>query len=100
MQYLSDAKPGDKVFGLVQGHLTIKSIVPKEYRIDGAAAITCTNSKGKEFHYTMDGLPAWALNYCNCQTLYKLEDIDLSDLDMSTNTKLLSKKKVLKLLEN
>lgn len=98
MHYLSNAKPGDKVFGLVQGHLTIKSIVPEKYRIPGAAAITCENSKGKQFHYSMEGQPMWAFNYCDCRTLYRLEDVDLSDLDMATSPKLLSEKRIKKLL--
>ncbi len=99
MDYFQDAKVGDKVFGLVQGHMEISNILPLKYRVDGFAAITCQNSEGEEYYYTMNGLPAWALNVCNCRTLYYTNDISFKDLDIRQNKRVLSEKKVLKGLE-
>lgn len=99
MNYFQNAKVGDKVFGLVQGHMKISNILPLKYRVDGFAAITCQNNEGEEFYYTMNGLPAWALNICNCRTLYYTHDISFEELDTRQNKKILSEKKVLKGIE-
>ena len=98
MGYFDNAEVGEKVFGLVQGNLTIVDVVPKDKRIEGFAAITCENKEGKQFHYTINGLPGWALGYCNCQTLYYPKDLDMTELDTTATCRVLSEKKIRKLL--
>ena len=52
----------------------------------------------KKFHYTIDGLPGWALGHCNCQTLFYESDVDLDTKTSSACSIPLSKRKIEKLL--
>jgi hypothetical protein len=52
---------------------------------------------GYEVPYTEDGIPGWG-NFKK-QTLYYKSDIDLTDVDFSSVTKVLSPKKIIKLRE-
>ncbi|MCK9162008.1 MAG: hypothetical protein RBQ81_07290 [Arcobacteraceae bacterium] len=90
MAYFDNAKVGDKVYGLVFGAGEIAQIFE-----DSHYKLMISFKNGYEVPYTEDGIPGWG-NFKK-QTLYFKEDIDLSDVDFSPVSKVLSIKKIIKL---
>lgn len=90
MAYFDNAKVGDKVFGLVFGAGEIAQIFDNSHY-----KMMVDFKNGYEVPYTDDGIPGWG-NF-NKQTLYYKHDIDLTDVDFSPISKVLSIKKIIKL---
>ncbi|NLO17529.1 MAG: hypothetical protein GX118_04995 [Arcobacter butzleri] len=90
MAYFDNAKVGDKVYGLVFGAGEIAQIFE-----DSHYKLMISFKNGYEVPYTEDGIPGWG-NFKK-QTLYFKEDIDLSEVDFSPVSKVLSIKKIIKL---
>ncbi|HIP11188.1 MAG TPA: hypothetical protein EYG73_00580 [Arcobacter sp.] len=93
MSYFKKVKKGDQVFGLIFGLGTVKNISENGYyhfntEFDG----------DYEVAYTDDGIPNWGK--FKEQTLFFKDDIDLTDYDFSASNKLLTSKKIIKLLAN
>jgi hypothetical protein len=92
MGYFKDVKEGDKVYGLVFGAGVVKNVFD-----DGFYKIMVSFKNGHEVPYDVDGVPGWG-NFKK-QTLFFKNDIDLTDLDFSPVSKVLSAKKIIKLRE-
>ena len=92
MAYFDNAKVGDKVYGLVFGAGEIEQIFENSHY-----KVMVSFKNGYEVPYTEDGIPGWG-NFKK-QTLYYKNDIDLTDVDFSPVSKVLSVKKIIKLKE-
>ncbi|DAB27496.1 MAG: hypothetical protein A2513_09300 [Sulfurimonas sp. RIFOXYD12_FULL_33_39] len=92
MAYFDNAKVNDKVYGLVFGAGKIAKIFDESHY-----KIMVDFKNGYEVPYTEDGIPGWG-NF-NKQTLFYKNDVDLTDVDFSPVTKVLSVKKIIKLRE-
>lgn len=92
MAYFSDAKIGDKVYGLIFGKGKIVDIFPDSYY-----SIMVEFKNGYEVPYTDDGIPGWG-NFKK-QTLFFREDVDLCNEDFSPVDKPMAYKKIIKLRE-
>ncbi|WP_456431608.1 hypothetical protein [Nitratifractor sp.] len=92
MAYFSNAKPGEKVYGLVFGKGKIKEVYP-----DSHYSLIVEFDNGYEVPYTDEGIPGWG-NF-NKQTLFYRIDIDLSKEDFSPIDKILSPRKIIRLRE-
>jgi hypothetical protein len=92
MAYFSDAKKGEKVYGLIFGKGKIVDIFPDSYY-----SLMVEFKNGYEVPYTEDGIPGWG-NFKK-QTLFYRNDVDLSNEDFSPVEKVLSPKKIIKLRE-
>jgi hypothetical protein len=92
MAYFDDVKVKDKVYGLVFGKGKVTQVFD-----DSHYKMMVKFKNGYEVPYTEDGVPGWG-NFKK-QTLYYKEDIDLTDVDFSPVTKVLSPKKIIKLRE-
>ncbi|OHE15692.1 MAG: hypothetical protein A2540_02400 [Sulfurimonas sp. RIFOXYD2_FULL_37_8] len=90
MAYFDNAKVDDEVYGLVFGPGKIIQIFDNSHY-----KIMVDFKNGYEVPYTEDGVPGWG-NF-NKQTLFYKNDIDLTDVDFSPITKILSIKKIIKL---
>jgi len=90
MAYFSDAKKGDKVYGLIFGKGKIVDIYP-----DSFYSLMVEFNNGYEVPYTEEGIPGWG-NF-NKQTMFYGHDIDLSNEDFSPVDKVMSYKKIIKL---
>ncbi|PLY16482.1 hypothetical protein CVO_06485 [Sulfurimonas sp. CVO] len=92
MAYFDNAKVNDEVYGLIFGPGKIIQLFDNShYRV----MIEFKN--GYEVPYTEDGIPGWG-NF-DKQTLFFKDDIDLTDVDFSPVSKVLSIKKIIKLKE-
>jgi len=92
MAYFSDAKIGDKVYGLIFGKGKIVDIF-----LDSYYSIMVEFKNGYEVPYTDDGIPGWG-NFKK-QTLFFREDVDLCNEDFSPVDKPMAYKKIIKLRE-
>lgn len=92
MAYFSDAKVGDKVYGLIFGKGKIVDIFSDSYY-----SIMVEFKNGHEVPYTDDGIPGWG-NFKK-QTLFFRDDVDLCNEDFSPVDKPMSHKKIIKLRE-
>lgn len=92
MAYFDNAKVGDSVYGLVFGAGEITQIFENSHY-----KIMVSFKNGYEVPYTEDGIPGWG-NFKK-QTLYYKDDIDLTEVDFSPVSKVLSVKKIIKLKE-
>ncbi len=90
--YFSEAKVGDEVYGLIFGRGKIARVLPESHY-----TIIVAFDNGYEVPYTEDGVPGWGR--FKRQTLFYKDDVDLTDVDFSPNTKVLSPKKIIKLRE-
>ena len=90
MAYFSDAKKGQKVYGLVFGKGKIKEVYPDDHY-----SIMVEFNNGCEVPYTDEGIPSWGS--FDKQTLFLRNDVDLSEEDFSPVEKILSPKKIIKL---
>ncbi|MBW6489272.1 hypothetical protein [Sulfurimonas sp.] len=92
MVYFEDAKVGDNIYDLVFGAGKIAKIFDNSHY-----KIMVDFKNGYEVPYTEDGIPGWG-NFKK-QTLFHKNDVDLTDVDFSPVSKLLSAKKIIKLRE-
>lgn len=92
MAYFTEAKTGEKVYGLIFGPGKIVEVFP-----DSFYSIIVEFKNGYEVPYTEDGIPGWG-NFKK-QTLFYRDDIDLSSEDFSPVDKVLTPKKIIKLRE-
>jgi hypothetical protein len=92
MSYFKKVKEGDKVYGLVFGAGIVRNVFD-----DGFYKMMVVFNNGHEVPYDIEGVPGWG-NFSK-QTLFYKDDIDLTDIDFSPVTKVLSAKKIIKLRE-
>lgn len=92
MAYFSNAKKGDKVYGLIFGKGKIVDIFP-----DSFYSIMVEFKNGYEVPYTDEGIPGWG--DFKKQTLFYRNDVYLSNEDFSPIDKVLTPKKIIKLRE-
>ncbi|DAB40845.1 MAG TPA: hypothetical protein CFH81_00635 [Sulfurovum sp. UBA12169] len=92
MAYFTEAKVGEKVYGLIFGAGKIVNVFS-----DSFYSIVVEFKNGYEVPYTEEGIPGWG-NFKK-QTLFYKEDVDLSTEDFSPVGKILSPKKIIKLRE-
>jgi hypothetical protein len=92
MAYFDNVQVGDKVFGLVFGAGKVTQVFE-----DSHYKMMIKFKNGYEVPYTEDGIPGWG-NFKK-QTIFYKNDIDLTDVDFSPVTKVLSAKKIIKLRE-
>jgi len=92
MAYFDDVKVGDELYGVVFGAGQVSQVFE-----DSHYKMMVAFKNGYEVPYTEDGIPGWG-NFKK-QTLYYKSDIDLTDVDFSSVTKVLSPKKIIKLRE-
>lgn len=92
MAYFSNAKEGEKVYGLIFGKGKIINVFSDSYY-----ALLVEFENGYEVPYTDEGIPGWG-NFKK-QTLYYRGDIDLCNEDFSPTEKILAPKKIIKLRE-
>ncbi len=98
MHYFEKVKVKQEVFSLVYGKGTVVFALPKEHRLDGFYVFAVEYKKGVRVHYTIDGIPNWASDAC-CQTVFYIDDIDFSDMDIQPANKVPSEKQILKYRE-
>ena len=92
MAYFENAQIGNDVYGLIFGVGKISNIFENSHY-----KIMVEFKNGYEVPYTEDGVPSWG-NF-KSQTLFYKNDIDLTDVDFSPVSKVLSIKKIIKLRE-
>jgi hypothetical protein len=92
MVYFEDAKVGDNIYDLVFGAGKIAKIFDNSHY-----KIMVDFKNGYEVPYTEDGISGWG-NFKK-QTLFHKNDVDLTDVDFSPVSKVLSAKKIIKLRE-
>ncbi len=92
MAYFDKVAKGDHVFGLVFGLGEVTEVFQDSYY-----KMMVTFKNGYEVPYDEDGVPGWGR--FKEQTLFYKTDIDLTSVDFSPVTKVLSPKKIIKLRE-
>ncbi len=92
MAYFSNAKKGDKVYGLIFGKGKIVDIFP-----DSFYSVMVEFKNGYEVPYTDEGIPGWG--DFKKQTLFYRDDVDICNEDFSPVDKILAPKKIIKLRE-
>ncbi|QOP41012.1 hypothetical protein [Sulfurimonas marina] len=92
MAYFDDVKIKDKVYGLVFGPGKVVAVFE-----DSHYKMMIKFKNGYEVPYTEEGVPGWG-NFKK-QTCFYKNDVDLTDVDFSPVTKVLSAKKIIKLRE-
>ncbi|MBU1659212.1 hypothetical protein KKG72_09205 [bacterium] len=92
MAYFDNVKVGDKLYGLVFGAGEVIQVFEESHY-----KMMVSFKNGYEVPYTDDGIPGWG-NFKK-QTIFYKNDIDLTDVDFSPLTKVLSPKKIIKLRE-
>jgi len=92
MGYFKKVKVNDKVYGLVFGAGKVIQVFE-----DSHYKMMVSFKNGHEVPYTEDGIPGWG-NFKK-QTLFYKNDIDLTNVDFSPISKVLSAKKIIKLRE-
>jgi len=93
MAYFKKVKLKDKLYGMVFGAGKVTQVFD-----DSHYRMMVTFKNGYEIPYTDDGIPGWG-NFKK-QTIFYKEDIDLTDVDFTPVTKVLTPKKIIKLREN
>ncbi|MBE0514549.1 hypothetical protein [Sulfurimonas sp.] len=92
MAYFDNVKVGDAVYGLVFGSGKVSQLFDNSHY-----KIMVNFENDYEVPYTEDGIPGWGS--FSKQTLFYKNDIDLTDVDFSPVSKILSVKKIIKLKE-
>lgn len=92
MAYFDKVKVKDKVYGLVFGPGKVTAVFEDSYY-----KMMVKFKNGYEVPYTEEGVPGWG-NFKK-QTCFYKNDVDLTDVDFSPVTKVLSAKKIIKLRE-
>lgn len=99
MRYFSKVTVDEEVFSLVYGKGTVSMVLPKKQRIDGFYIFAAKYQNDKVVHYTVDGFPNWCSSEGCMQTVFYLDDVDLTDMDIQPTCTILSQKKILKYQE-
>jgi len=92
MAYFDNVKVKDKLYGLVFGKGKVSQVFENSHY-----KMMVKFKNGHEVPYTEDGIPGWG-NFKK-QTIFYKNDIDLTDVDFTPVTKVLSPKKIIKLRE-
>ena len=92
MAYFKKVKVKDKLYGIVFGAGKVTQVFE-----DSHYKMMVTFKNGYEVPYTEDGIPGWG-NFKK-QTIFYKKDIDLTDVDFTPVSKVLSPKKIIKLRE-
>ncbi len=92
MAYFDDVQVKDKVYGMVFGAGKVTQVFDNSHY-----KMLVTFKNGYEVPYTDDGVPGWGT--FKKQTLFYKNDIDLTTVDFTPVTKVLSPKKIIKLRE-
>lgn len=92
MAYFDNVKEKDKLYGLVFGAGKVTQVFQ-----DSHYKMMVKFKNGYEVPYTEEGIPGWG-NFKK-QTIFYRNDIDLTDVDFTPVTKILSPKKIIKLRE-
>ncbi len=92
MAYFDDVQVKDKVYGMVFGAGKVTQVFDNSHY-----KMLVTFKNGYEVPYTDDGVPGWGT--FKKQTLFYKDDIDLTNVDFTPVTKVLSPKKIIKLRE-
>ncbi|MDY0116285.1 MAG: hypothetical protein RBR59_01765 [Sulfurimonadaceae bacterium] len=90
MAYFDKVKVGDKLYGMVFGAGEVSQVFE-----DSHYKMMVRFKNGYEVPYTDDGVPGWGT--FRKQTIYYKGDIDLTEVDFTPITKVLSPKKIIKL---
>lgn len=99
MHYFSDVKLEQEVFSLIYGKGKVIFALPKKHRLDGFYVFAVEYENKQIVHYTLDGMPNWSPLDGGCQTVFYIEDVDLSDVDIQPPHKIPSEKQILKYKE-
>ena len=99
MKYFKNVKLDDKVYSLIFGQGRVKFVLPKKQRIDGFHIMEVEYMNKQRVHYSESGVPNWCTMNGKCQTLFFLDDIDISKMDFEPINELLTKKQIKKLKE-
>lgn len=99
MHYFNKVKLNDEVFSLIYGKGTVIFTLPKKHRLSGFYIFAVEYTNKHTVHYTVDGIPNWCSSDGNCQTVFYMKDIDLTDMSIQPVEKLLSQKQILKYKE-
>ncbi|MFA6138165.1 MAG: hypothetical protein WC667_08775 [Sulfurimonas sp.] len=89
MAYFDKVKVGDKLYGMVFGSGVVTQVFENSHY-----KIMVSFKNGYDVPYTEDGIPGWG-NFKK-QTIFYKNDIDLTEMDFSPVTKVLSPKKIIK----
>ena len=92
MAYFDNVKVGDKLYGMVFGAGEVTQVFEESHY-----KMMVRFKNGYEVPYTEEGIPGWG-NFKK-QTIFFKNDIDLTEVDFSPLTKVLSPKKIIKLRE-
>jgi len=92
MAYFDNVKVKDKLYGLVFGRGKVSQVFENSHY-----KMMVKFKNGHEVPYTEDGIPGWG-NFKQ-QTIFYKDDIDLTNVDFTPVTKVLSPKKIIKLRE-
>ncbi|QOY54041.1 hypothetical protein HUE87_09120 [Candidatus Sulfurimonas marisnigri] len=92
MAYFDDVKVKDRLYGIIFGAGKVSQVFENSHY-----KMMVTFKDGYEVPYTEDGIPGWGK--FKEQTIYYKSDIDLTDIDFTPVTKVLSPKKIIKLRE-
>ena len=92
MAYFDNVKEKDKLYGMVFGAGKVTQVFD-----DSHYKMMVSFKNGYEVPYTEDGIPGWG-NFKK-QTIFYKKDIDLTKVDFTPITKVLSPKKIIKLRE-
>lgn len=90
MAYFDKVKVGDKVYGMVFGAGEVSQVFE-----DSHYKMMVRFKNRYEVPYTDDGVPGWGT--FRKQTLYYKNDIDLTEVDFTPVSKVLTPKKIIKL---
>jgi hypothetical protein len=89
MAYFKDVKVGDKLYGMVFGSGVVVQVFENSHY-----KMMVSFKNGYDVPYTEDGIPGWG-NFKR-QTIFYKNDIDLTEVDFTPVTKVLSPKKIIK----
>ena len=90
MAYFDKVEVGDKLYGMVFGAGEVSQVFE-----DSHYKMMVRFKNGYEVPYTDDGVPGWGT--FTKQTLYYKNDIDLTEVDFTPVSKVLTPKKIIKL---
>ena len=93
MAYFDNVKVKDELYGLVFGAGEVTQVFEDSYY-----KMLVEFKNGYEIPYTVEGIPRWGK--FKEQTIFYKDDIDLTEVDFSPVTKVLSPKKIIKLRKN
>ncbi|MCX6076533.1 MAG: hypothetical protein NTW78_06545 [Campylobacterales bacterium] len=89
MAYFDKVQVGDKLYGMVFGSGVVTQVFENSHY-----KMMVSFKNGYDVPYTEDGIPGWG-NFKK-QTIFYKNDIDLTDVDFTPVTKVLSPKKIIK----